>query len=352
MSFGRILQRNRSLHVAITIAVGTTSGDTRELGKSGLEVTSIGVGAWSWGDRTGYWGYNGYGNYGADENQLAFDALIDSGIGFIDTAEVYGFGKSEELTGEFMRRKGASPVIATKFAPLPWRFTSGSVVSACEASLKRLQVPSVGLYMIHWPGFAIQSLANDAFVEGLAEVKQAGLAQAVGVSNFREDRLRRAHKILQDKGVVLASNQVQYSLLYRAPEKNGVLRACNELGITLIAYSPLAQGLLTGKYGPGNKPGGPRSGIFTEERLKGVQPLIGLMRDIGSGHGGKTPAQVAINWTICKGVLPIPGAKNARQAAEVAGAMGWRLTTDEMAALDSTSSRSGADFFGAPFETW
>ena len=107
-----------------------------------------------------------------------------------------------------------------------------------------------------------------------------------------------------------------------------------------------------GKYTPGgNKAGGPRAAMFNDDRLRTVEPLIGLMREVGSAHG-KTPAQVAINWTICKGALPIPGAKNARQAQEAAGALGWRLSADEVKALDAASDRMGSDSMGAPFENW
>ncbi|KAK9839785.1 hypothetical protein WJX81_001547 [Elliptochloris bilobata] len=326
---------------------------------TGHEVSALGIGAWSWGDRTGYWGWENQGRpdgYGEEENRAAYQALVDAGVTFLDTAEVYGFGKSEELVCDFIRRTPGSsvPFIATKFAPLPWRFTADTVEKALQASLRRLGQSSVGLYQIHWPGFPfINNWATDTFVEGLATVQQAGLAKAVGVSNFRADRMRKAHSILEARGVPLASNQVQYSLTYRAPERNGVMAACRELGVTLIAYSPMAQGLLTGKYTPGGtKAAGPRSGLFSDERLAAVQPLLGLMRKVGSEHGGKTCAQVAINWTICKGALPIPGAKNAKQAAEAAGALGWRLTADEVAALDAASDRLGADSMGAPFENW
>ncbi len=159
---------------------------------------------------------------------------MDAGIDFIDTAEVYGFGMSESFLGEFMKESGTSPIIATKFAPQPWRQTPESLVSACQASLARLQLPTVDLYMQHWPGFLLNAFSNDAHLEGLIRVKEAGLAKAVGVSNFNAGRLRKAAATLQARGVALASNQVQYSLLYRTPETNGVLDVCREYGITLV----------------------------------------------------------------------------------------------------------------------
>ncbi|KAK9806918.1 hypothetical protein WJX72_007399 [[Myrmecia] bisecta] len=324
--------------------------DTVELGNSGLRVSALGVGSWSWGDRTGYWGFGKEGNQ-KDDNRQAYQALTDAGITFIDTAEAYGFGQSEEFLAGFMKATNTQPVVATKFAPFPWRVTRGSVVSACKASLQRLQLDSVGLYMQHWPGFLTNGWSNDAFLEGLADCHEQGLAKAIGVSNFKEERLRKAHRALKARGVPLASNQVQYSLLYKAPERNGVLNTCQELGVSLVAYSPLCQGALTGKYTLDNRPSGPRSTFVNESNIRQIQPLLGLMREIAEGRGGKSLAQVAINWTICKGAIPIPGAKNARQAADIAGALGWRLTAEEVRALDVESDKLSVGV-QAPFEKW
>lgn len=320
-----------------------------ELGKTGLEVTSLGVGAWSWGDRSGYWGYGK--EYGREESEDAYKALTDAGVSFIDTAEVYGFGKSEEFLGEFMKDTGTHPAIATKFAPLPWRLSSKSVPIALKASLKRLQLDGVGLYMIHWPGFLWNDFFNDAYIEGLADCVDQGMTKAVGVSNFNARRVRAAHKLLENRGVPLASNQVQYSLVYRAPEKNGVMEACRELGVSLIAYSPIAQGLLTGKYTEDNLPGGVRSTMVNVERVRQVQPLLKLMREIGEQQGGKTPGQVAINWTICKGAIPIPGAKTKAQVNEIIGSLGWRLTDDQVLALDKESEKI-PEGSRQPMENW
>jgi pyridoxine 4-dehydrogenase len=119
-------------------------------------------------------------------------------------------------------------------------------------------------------------------------------------------------------------------------EKNGTLARCKELGIRLVAYSPLEKGLLTGKYSVDNPPPGSRARVYTNLIGK-IQPLLKLMTETGQDHGGKANAQVALNWVICKGALPIPGAKNAEQAQENAGALGWRLTDEEVAKLDKTS---------------
>lgn len=312
----------------------------------------MGVGAWSWGDRSGYWGYGT--EYGKEESRGAYKALMEAGLTFIDTAEVYGFGKSEEFLGEFMKEAPAecpSPIMATKFAPQPWRLGAGDVPTALKASLSRLQLQSIALYMIHWPGFALNAFSNDAYLEGLAACAQQGLCQAVGVSNFNQDRTRKAGKFLESKGLCLASNQVQYSLLYRAPETNGVMEACREYGTTLVAYSPLCQGLLTGKYQPaGQKPSGPRGFLFNDNRIREVLPLLSVLKAIGDERG-KSMAQVSLNWTICKGALPIPGVKNVKQLEEVVGSVGWRLTEGEVAELDKISARTPAGT-GAPFENW
>jgi len=173
-------------------------------------------------------------------------------------------------------------------------------------------------------------------MHALADAVRLGLTRAVGVSNYSLSQMQEAQRVLADRGVPLASNQVEYSLICRAPERNGLLSRCQELGITLIAYSPLGMGLLTGKYTVDHPPPNARGWRFPRERLLQVQPLQGLLREIGQRYG-KTPAQVALNWVMCKGALPIPGAKNARQAQENAGAMGWQLTPDEVQALDQAS---------------
>ena len=176
----------------------------------------------------------------------------------------------------------------------------------------------------------------------------------MGVSNWSAARVRQTAAQLAARGVALASNQIQYSLLYRAPEASGVLAACREAGVTPVAYSPLAQGLLTGKYQAGGaaKAGGPRGAVFTDEKLRRIEPLLGLMAEIGAGRGGKSPAAVALNWVVCKGAIPIPGVKSAAQAAEVASALGWRLSSEEVAALDKASASVSDVAFGAPFEKW
>ncbi|KAJ3707156.1 hypothetical protein LUZ61_010861 [Rhynchospora tenuis] len=332
----------------------TREEDKVKLGGSDVKVSKLGIGAWSWGDTT-YWN-----DFEWDDRKLkaakgAFDTSLDLGLNFIDTAEVYGAGisgaiNSETLLGRFIKErqqeKGSCEVsIATKFAALPWRFGRGSVLSALKNSLSRLGLSSVDLYQLHWPGI----WGNEGYIDGLGDAVEQGLVKAVGVSNYSEKRLRDAYTQLKKRGIPLASNQVNYSLVYRNPEENGVKAACDELGITLIAYSPISQGVLTGKYTPENPPTGPRGRIYTPALLTKMQPLLNRIKEIGENYN-KTNTQVVLNWLICQGnVIPIPGAKNAEQASEFAGALGWSLTDTEIEELRSLASEIGT-IIGFPVE--
>ena len=325
---------------------------SRKLGGSDVLVAPIGIGAWSWGD-TLYWnegltdGWNGEKLANARGAYNAYLDLCESDP-WIDTAEVYGGpigGESEKIIGRFMRdsmsvdgsgKPASRPKIATKFAALPWRVTSSSVVDACRQSLSRCQMESCELYQQHWPGL----WKNDEYLEGLEEVVKQGLAKSVGVSNFADKRLEKAYNRLKDLGVPLVSNQVHYNLLYRLPEQNGVLEKCKELGVTLVAYSPLAQGVLSGKYSETNLPSGARGQIYNEAFMRKARPLIELLKDIGESHGGKTPTQVALNWLLTNpDVTVIPGAKTKEQVEDIMGAVGWELDEGEVTELRKTASK-------------
>jgi aryl-alcohol dehydrogenase-like predicted oxidoreductase len=306
-----------------------TVSETINLGTSDIRVAPLGVGAWSWGD-TLFWGY-GQG-YGKSEVAAAFHTSLHAGITLFDTAEFYGIGTSERILGQLAHADGQPVVIASKFMPYPWRISARSLRRALDASLTRLQIERIDLYQIHFPS-PLQSIP--ALMDAMADAVDEGKIRAVGVSNYSAAQMRTAHAALARRGVALTTNQVEYSLLKRAPETNGVLDTCRELGVTLIAYSPLAMGLLTGKYRPGAAPGGVRrfAPRFSAHNLAAIQPLLALARTIGVAHGGKTTGQVALNWLIQQGALPIPGAKNAHQAAENAGALGWALDPDEIEQL-------------------
>ena len=295
-----------------------------------LHAIEMGLGAWQWGDRI-VWQY-GHG-YGAEEVRQAFQVSANEGIRFVDTAEIYGNGRSERMLGQFLKETDQPILIATKFFPWPWRFTKGALQRALRASLARIGVDSVDLYQIHWPS---PIMNTDRLMGALAECVQRGMTRTVGVSNFGQTRMLAAYSSLARHNIPLASNQVHYSLLNRASEKDGTLARCKELGIRMIAYSPIEKGLLSGKYTVDNPPPGSRSATYASVLPK-LGPLIKLMTEIGQDHGGKSNAQVALNWTICKGALPIPGAKNAEQAQQNAGALGWRMIEAEVAKLDESS---------------
>jgi aryl-alcohol dehydrogenase-like predicted oxidoreductase len=298
-----------------------------------LDSIELGLGCWQWGDSL-FWGY-GRGYAGADV-RAAFGAGLAANVTFFDTAESYGSGQSERLLGEFIKASGKQVVVATKFMPYPWRLRRGDLLKALRRSLDRLGLKQVDLYQIHWP---FPPIPIETWMNAMADAVEAGWARAVGVSNFNVAQTRRAYAALAKRGVRLASNQVHYSLINRKVEHSGLLALCQELGVKLIAYSPIEKGILSGKYTPDNLPPGVRRGLYRREYLTRVQPLIALLRNIGQAHGGKTPAQVALNWLIGKGALPIPGAKNAHQAEQNAGAAGWRLTAGEVAGLEAASEQ-------------
>lgn len=310
--------------------------ETITLGSQGPAVVPLGIGTWAWGDKL-FWSYGSH--YTASELHDAFKTALDAGINFFDTAEVYGFGESERLLGQFMQKTDRPVEIATKYIPLPWRFNAQAVADALTASLQRLQQPSVTLYQVHMPFDFF--MGQKTLMNALADEVQQGRIRAVGVSNYSADQMRQAHRYLADRGVPLAVNQVQYSLLARQIETNGVLDAAKELGITILAYSPLSQGLLTGKYTPENytTPTGARrlDPRFTRSGLEKLAPVINLLTTIGETHE-KTPAQVALNWLMAQGnVIPIPGAKNGDQVRQNVGALGWSLTPDDIAQLDQAT---------------
>lgn len=298
-----------------------------------LQDLEFGVGAWSWGDRL-VWGY-GRG-YSAEDVRQAFEAAIAAGIRMFDTAEVYGQGKSELLLGEFIRTVDQPVYLATKYMPYPWRLSRRSLIAALKGSLKRLGLPQVDLYQVHQP---LRPVNPETWMAAMAEAVQMGLTREVGVSNYERSWTQRAFDSLAREGIHLASNQVEYSLINRKIEKNGLLKHCQDLGVRVIAYSPLGMGLLTGKYTPQNVPSGIRGGRYNGRYLERLTPLLTPIKRIGSDHAGKTPAQVALNWVICKGALPIPGAKNLAQAEQNAGALGWRLSEEEVAALDQAADK-------------
>lgn len=306
---------------------------TKKLGPNGLEVSALGLGTWSWGDRW-YWGYGD--QYGESEVEAAFQAAVDAGITFFDTAEIYGGGEAERLLGKFRQQTETPIQISAKYVPFPWRVQGQAVTEAVQGSLKRLQVNCIDLYQVLVPfNFLI---TQKTLFQTLATEVQAGRIQAVGVCNYNVAQMQQAHQLLAEFGIPLVANQVRYSLVTRQVERQGILAAAKQLGVTVMANSPLAQGLLTGKYSLDHRPQGIRAfdNRFGKAANEKRAPVDHLLCQLGNAHG-RTMAQVALNWLIAQDVIPIPGAKTAKQAHENAGALGWSLTPDEIAALETAS---------------
>jgi aryl-alcohol dehydrogenase-like predicted oxidoreductase len=303
--------------------------DLVPLGNTGILVPPIGVGTWQWGDRV-WWQYGS--RFGETEVAAAYNAAIRGGARLFDTAEIYGMGKSERLLGAHSRDDD-SVVIATKFFPFPWRLRTSDLMRALRGSLRRLGRP-VDLYQIHWP---MRPVPLERWMEGLARAMALGLTRSVGVSNYGWRETIRAVRALGRHDIPLASNQIAYSLLNRSPERDGTLAACQEHRVAVIAYSPLAMGMLSGKYTDANPPPGMRRFRFPRHRLQAISALVAAVRRIADARG-KTTSQVALNWVICKGAIAIPGAKNGQQAEENCGVLGWRLTEDEVSELDEVSA--------------
>ncbi|WP_225886398.1 aldo/keto reductase [Leptolyngbya sp. PCC 6406] len=302
------------------------------LGPEGTEIPALGVGTWAWGDSL-FWSYGK--DYTEADLWATFEAAIAAGITFFDTAEIYGWGESERLLGRFQQATDQPIAIATKYFPLPWRFNTQAVTDTLTASLERLQCGTIDLYQVHWPFDFL--MGQRTLMQALGQEVKRGRIRAVGVSNYSAQQMRAAYDYLADLGVPLAVNQVQYSLLHRKIETNHVLATAQDLGVLILAYCPLAQGLLTGKYRFKNseQPKGARqySSRFSQKGLAKIELVLATLGVIAANHN-KTLAQVALNWLVCHGnVVPIPGAKTADQARQNAGALGWAMTPEEQAQL-------------------
>ncbi|MFM5888026.1 MAG: aldo/keto reductase [Dolichospermum sp.] len=307
-----------------------------------LNLPLMGCGTWAWGNQL-LWGYNQ-----SMDNQLqeVFNLCVDNGITLFDTGDSYGTGKlkgrSELLLGRFCQEyQGINKeniCIATKLAAYPWRWTRKSIISACYGSAKRLG-KNVDLVQMHWSTANYAPWQEVGLLDGLGDLYQQGLVKGVGLSNYGTKRLKWVHKRFQERGIPIKSLQVQYSLLSTYPVTElGLKEVCDDLGIRLIAYSPLGLGLLTGKFSEnGSFPKGIR-GLLCQQLLPGMKPLLGCLQEIANTRN-KTMSQVAINWCISKGTIPIPGAKNVEQARENIGALGWFLSDGEVIELDTAANR-------------
>ncbi len=310
--------------------------DRIALAGSDVSIPPLGVGTWAWGDK-GTWGMGGY-DQSLTESSIrdAWEASIAAGVVLFDTAEVYGSGESERIIGHLLAADTGARgriVIASKFMPSPWKLNVRSaLLASARHSVERLGTDAIDLYQIHGP---VSLRSHDALAEALAAAHSEGLVKAVGVSNYSAKETRAMDAALRRHGLRLASNQVEFSLLRTMPLRVGLLDCCRELGVVPLAYSPLGQGRLTGKYSASNPPPGKRT--FSAHPMTEVDAVVDELRHVGESHDGRTPSQVALAWLIAKGAVPIPGAKNQAQAEQNAGALGWRMTDDELGRLDAAA---------------
>ena len=308
--------------------------------QSTLNWPPIGVGTWSWGNRL-LWDYQSQ-----RDDPLVLDtfvACVEAGLTFFDTADSYGTGKlqgrSESLLGQGLAHLPPEQcqrvIVATKLAPFPWRLGRHGFCQAAAASRERLGRP-IDLVQLHWSTARYAPWQEMPLLQGLVDQVRLGGAKAVGLSNLGPRRLRHVADWMAAAGVPLRSVQVQFSLLSQQPRQpGGVLEVCRELGIRVIAYSPLALGLLSGRYTVNSGPSGLR-GLLFARLLPRLEPLLALMGEIAADHGS-TPAGVAVNWCRAHGTLPIPGLRHPRHVKVMEQALGWMLSAHERQALDQAS---------------
>ncbi|MBN3869313.1 aldo/keto reductase [Nostoc sp. JL33] len=319
-----------------------------------LSLPMMGCGTWSWGNQL-LWGYDESMD---DQLQAVFNLCVSNGVTLFDTGDSYGTGRlngrSELLLGRFNREylgSGKENIcIATKIAAYPWRWTRQSMVRACKSSAQRLG-RNVDLVQMHWSTANYAPWQEEGLLDGLADLYEQGLVKGVGLSNYGPKQLKQVQKKFAERGVPITSVQVQYSLLSTYPVTQLKLKdLCDQLQIKLIAYSPLALGLLTGKYSEqGRLPKGIR-GLLFRQILPGMRSLLACLQEVAQSRN-KTMSQVAINWCICKGTIPIPGAKSVEQARENIGALGWQLDASEIAELDRAAANADKKMVQNIFQT-
>ena len=310
------------------------------LGNSGIKVSRLGLGLWQASDE-----WNG------SDDQI-IQAVLKShqlGVTLVDTAEVYGKGRSEQLLGQTLRKsKRQEFVVATKVHGANLRFDE--LQRACELSLRRLDVKQIDLYQVHWPD-PWEQIPLKHTMKALEKLYDEGKIRAIGVSNFAVRDLEEARSFLSRIDIV--SNQVRYNLLQREIEEE-VLPYCKRENITILAYSPLAQGALTGKYRPGKVPKGDvreSNKIFAGPNMVQVEKLVSVLSRIASHHNC-TIGQLALNWLIQNPlVIPIPGAKNPAQAEENVSSVEIKLSAAELDEIDRASKSVRINYLPEPTRT-
>ena len=299
----------------------------RYLTVAGHQISVVGLGAWQFGSRG--WGWNT--EFGPSDAQAIVKRALELGITLFDTAEIYARGNSERILGAALAGHRSDAYVATKLWPLyPLR---RQVVPALRRSLARLGMEKADLYQLHWPNPLVPMAWTFA---GMRDAVAAGLVDQIGVSNFGLARWQQAEAAL---GSPVISNQVPYNLVERRAERELIPFAQTNDRL-ILAYSPLAQGMLSGRYGATNLPGGFRrtNALFLPENIRRAQPVLDVLTDIAGAHR-VTPAQIALAWTIrAPRVAAIPGAKSVWQLEQNAEAADISLTPDQVQALDDASN--------------
>jgi aryl-alcohol dehydrogenase-like predicted oxidoreductase len=313
----------------------------RQLGRTDIEITPIGLGTWQFAGGKGFDSLV-WQDVPNDVTDEIVKKALDGGINWFDTAEAYGMGRSEARLAKALQDSGASPrdvIIATKWMPL-FR-TAASIGKNIGKRRECLNPYEVGLFQIHQPT-ALSSIK--AQMDAMADLVDAGQIRAVGISNFPAPMMRRAHAALASRGIPLASNQVKVSLLNRHIETSGVLKAAKELGMTIIAWSPLEMGVLTGKFHQDpallrSRPAGRR--MVMRIKLERSRSLVAALEDIARANG-VSPAVIALSWLVNfygDKVVAIPGATKVSQVEQNIQANELKLSEREMARIDELSSR-------------
>ena len=285
----------------------------RPLGASGIVVPAVGVGTNRWGGRA------------SDPARLAeaYTAALDAGVGFFDTAEIYSGGKSERAVGTEAHADPRPVVLASKFAPYPHRLTAAQFSRALDRTLERMGRDSIDLYYLHFP---YSPVGVGTWMKAMVQAVKAGKIRAVGVSNCSAAQMRKAAAVLGQYDLPLAANQVQYSLTHRKPETDGVLDACRDMDVALVAYRPIGGGSLRAGASSGSGP----------------TALMTVLGEVAARCGG-TVTQVALAWLLRRDehVIAIPGATKPAHVSENAGALSLELSADDLSAIDTAAPARG-----------
>jgi len=313
----------------------------RNLGKTGIRVSPIGLGVMQFSGGAGLYG-KAFPILSQEEKTAIVKKALDRGVNWFDTAQLYGFGRSETGLSTALKNlgiKNGEVIICTKWLPL--LRTARDIPHSIEDRLRYLDGYSIDLYMVHQP-WSFSS--PEAEMEAMADLVEAGKIRSVGVSNFNPARMRRAYEALSRRGLSLAVNQVEYSLVQRKIETDGTLETARELGISIVAYTPLGYGLLTGIYHQNPELLETKT-FFRRSRLERMlepsRPLVEALIEIAKNHHA-TPAQVALNWLVTSQremVVTIPGASKVQQVEENSGAMYFELTPQETEQIDRLSQQ-------------